>query len=175
MSISGQRSANIFHTLGCSCVLLAEIVSAAAVSSPPAARPSPASQRAKSPPSPATPPYLRANQWVYLISNVVCLLPVTNALSYYFDFLCVEFWLGVVPGSFFRHGGGLPVSDACQASVVQRWQTDAPHQSEVKGERSQHRKVWENSRPQPHGPSHMSPLTDPSEYWWSPHNVTWIL
>lgn len=62
--LSGQRSASIFPTSGCCCASPAETVSAAAVSSPPADQPSPANLRAKAPASPATPPCLRANQWV---------------------------------------------------------------------------------------------------------------
>lgn len=84
MSLSGQRSASIFPTSGYCCALLAETVSPAAASSPPADQPSPANQRAKATTSPATPPCLRANQWVYVISNMVCLcltLPMTNALN----------------------------------------------------------------------------------------------
>lgn len=79
ISLSGQRSASIFPTSGCCCASPAETVSAAAVSSPPADRPSPANPRAKAPTSPATPPCLRANQWVYLISHMACLC-LTNAL-----------------------------------------------------------------------------------------------
>lgn len=84
-SPSGQRSAGIFLTSGYCCVLLAETVWPAVASSPPADQPSPANQRAKAPAGFATPPWLRANQWVYFISNLVCLcftLPMTNALNY---------------------------------------------------------------------------------------------
>lgn len=84
LSLSGQRLASIFPTSGYCCAFLAETGSAAAVSCPPDDQPSPANQRARAPASPATPPCLRANQWVYLISNMVChcrTLPMTAALS----------------------------------------------------------------------------------------------
>lgn len=84
-SSSGRHSAGIFPTLGCCCVLLAGIASAAAASCPLADQPSPANRKAKVTASTTTPPSLRANQWVYLISNMVCLcltLSMSYALNY---------------------------------------------------------------------------------------------
>lgn len=60
--LSDQHSAGIYPTSGCCCVLLAETVSLAVASSPPADQPSPASQRATASAGPATPPNPRANQ-----------------------------------------------------------------------------------------------------------------
>lgn len=166
-SLSGRRSASTFPTSGCCCALPAETVSAAAASSPPGDRPSPANQSAKATTSPATPPCLRANQWVYLISNMVCrclALTLTNASTHWLTIwvcLCFPFPFS---GSLLRRGGGHLITDARQSPVILWCQTGASYQPEVKGERSQHGRVWQDRRPQPHRPGHMSPLADHSEY-----------
>lgn len=173
MSISGQHSASIFHTSGRCCASLAGTGSAAAASSPPADRPSPASQRAKAPTSPATPLHRRANQWEHIVSSTVTVSHFPRQMLIICLFACLQFSPCVTPGSLFRHGGGELVSDARQPSVVQWLQTGAPYQPEVKGKRSQRGEVWEDRRPQPHRPSHMSPLTDHSEYLgWSSNEVS---
>lgn len=94
---------------------------------------------------------------------VFCFLWQTPRLtSWWFESVCV--FLFLFSGSLLRRGGGQLVPDARRSPVILWCQTGAPYQPEVKGERSQHGRVWQDRRPQPHRPGHMSPLADHSEY-----------
>lgn len=144
---SDQRSAGTFHTSACCCASQAETVTAAAASSPRAGPPWPATRSAKAPADTPTLPSLRANQWVFSMSNLVCLCPTPPSIIFFKKLADLgSVWF---EGAFLRHGGRRLVPGSRRSSPACRRQTGAPCQPEVKGE---WRRVWKNCRPQPHWP-----------------------